>query len=117
MGQQARRFDSVKAQVLSNLAEMLVRQLEEKWVAALQVRGPGGGGLCVCNQLYCQHSAKPKGKSIVRVWGGWGVLGGLDGGNVGGSTADEGGSVGVGVCVSTLKVQRQAQHAGMAGTG
>lgn len=55
--------------------------------------------MCVCNQLYCQHSAKPKGKSIVRVWGGWGVLGGLDGGNVGGSTAGEGGSVGVGVCV------------------
>lgn len=47
MGQQARRFDAVKAQVLSNLAEMLVRQLEEKWVAALQVRhawGLVGGG-------------------------------------------------------------------------
>jgi hypothetical protein len=37
MGQEARVFDAVKAQVLSNLAEMLVRQLEAKWVNALQV--------------------------------------------------------------------------------
>jgi hypothetical protein len=37
MGQQARKFDAVQGQVLANLAEMLVRQLEEKWVDALQV--------------------------------------------------------------------------------
>jgi hypothetical protein len=45
MGQQARRFDAVKGQVLSNLAEMLVRQLEDKWVAALQVRQEGFVGV------------------------------------------------------------------------
>lgn len=37
MGQEARKFDAMKGQVLANLAEMLVRQLEEKWVNALQV--------------------------------------------------------------------------------
>lgn len=37
MGQEARRFDALKAQMLANLAEMLVRQLEYRWVKALQV--------------------------------------------------------------------------------
>jgi len=43
MGQEARRFDAVKGQVLANLAEMLVRQLEVKWVMELQVNEGGGG--------------------------------------------------------------------------
>jgi hypothetical protein len=37
MGQQPRKFDAQRGQLLANLAEMLVRQLESKWVAALQV--------------------------------------------------------------------------------
>jgi hypothetical protein len=58
MGQEARVFDAAKAQVLSNLAEMLVRQLEAKWVASLQV-----GVLGVCLTQEC-----------VRVGGwGWGI--------------------------------------------
>ena len=44
MGQQARKFDAVQGQVLANLAEMLVRQLEEKWVDALQVGERGWRG-------------------------------------------------------------------------
>jgi hypothetical protein len=49
MGQESRKFDAMKGQVLANLAEMLVRQLEQKWVNALQVRltpiwGYMGGG-------------------------------------------------------------------------
>jgi hypothetical protein len=39
MGQQPRSFDATRAQVLSNVAEMLVRQLERTW--ALQVRAAG----------------------------------------------------------------------------
>lgn len=46
MGQQPRTFDALKGQLLANLAEMLVRQLEEKWVRTLQVRE--GHGVCVC---------------------------------------------------------------------
>lgn len=38
MGQQPRKFDPLKAQMLANLAEMLVRQLEYRWVMALQAR-------------------------------------------------------------------------------
>jgi hypothetical protein len=38
MGQQPGRFDAQRGQLLANLAEMLVRQLEVKWVRALQVR-------------------------------------------------------------------------------
>jgi hypothetical protein len=41
MGQRASRFDAAKGQVLANLAEMLVTQLESKWVTALQVRMMG----------------------------------------------------------------------------
>lgn len=37
MGQEAQKFDALKAQMLANLAEMLVRQLEHRWVMALQV--------------------------------------------------------------------------------
>lgn len=47
MGQEARKFDSVKGQVLTNLAEMLVRQLEAKWVAALQVGLECGFACCL----------------------------------------------------------------------
>jgi hypothetical protein len=38
MGQQPGTFDAQRGQLLANLAEMLVRQLEVKWVTALQVR-------------------------------------------------------------------------------
>jgi hypothetical protein len=38
MGQQPGTFDAQRGQMLANLAEMLVRQLEVKWVQALQVR-------------------------------------------------------------------------------
>lgn len=35
MGNQARRFDATRAQVLANLAEMMVRQLEKRWALQL----------------------------------------------------------------------------------
>lgn len=42
MGQQPGKFDAQRGQLLANLAEMLVRQLEVKWVHTLQVRGRRG---------------------------------------------------------------------------
>jgi hypothetical protein len=39
MGQEAGTWDVTKGQVLANLAEMLVRQLEARWVAALAAQG------------------------------------------------------------------------------
>lgn len=38
MGGKAQRFDATRAQVLANLAEMMVRQLERKWVEQLEAR-------------------------------------------------------------------------------
>ncbi|WIA42087.1 hypothetical protein OEZ86_009363 [Tetradesmus obliquus] len=39
MGQQPRSFDAQRGQMLANLAEMLVRQLEARWVRSLQASG------------------------------------------------------------------------------
>jgi hypothetical protein len=36
MGQRPAQFDVMRAQLLANLAELLVRQLEERWVASLR---------------------------------------------------------------------------------
>lgn len=41
MGQEPRKFDAMRAQVLSNLAEMLVRQLEYNWALQLQEQQTG----------------------------------------------------------------------------
>ena len=35
MGQEPRKFDAMRAQVLANMAEMLVRQLERQWALQL----------------------------------------------------------------------------------
>ncbi|KAF6263741.1 hypothetical protein COO60DRAFT_1292858, partial [Scenedesmus sp. NREL 46B-D3] len=43
MGQQPGKFDAQRGQLLANLAEMLVRQLEVKWVHTLQASGSAPG--------------------------------------------------------------------------
>jgi GAF domain-containing protein len=41
MGQQPRKFDATRAQLLANMAELLVRQLERTWVMQLQEEQQG----------------------------------------------------------------------------
>jgi hypothetical protein len=52
MGQQPRKFDATRAQLLANCSELLVRQLERKWALKMmesQVRLPARGG------VLCEH--------------------------------------------------------------
>jgi len=54
MGQHPRKFDATRGQLLTNCAEMLVRQLEQKW--ALQMAGSSkGSGLL--RSLACYSAA------------------------------------------------------------
>ncbi len=41
MGQQPRKFDATRAQLLANMAELLVRQLERTWALQLQEEQQG----------------------------------------------------------------------------
>eukprot|EP00879_Flechtneria_rotunda_P004002 GHRR01004243.1.p1 GENE.GHRR01004243.1~~GHRR01004243.1.p1 ORF type:complete len:773 (+),score=221.32 GHRR01004243.1:1592-3910(+) len=54
MGTEPRKFDALRGQLLANMAEMLVRQLEQRWVAKLQA---SGSAAVLMRSLHCYDAA------------------------------------------------------------